>query len=175
VLLQQGAWLANGEQSRLVALDLHAFKTQVLLQRIARYGLKGVQPVTGDARELGQLIDSHKLPPTYGGALIDAPCSGSGTLRRHPEIRWNLSETEIAAMAQAGLEMLCAVASHIEPGGFLTYSTCSVLRQENEELIEAFLSTEAGAAFSSDGPYLRSDLRPGGPDAHFAARLVRNN
>jgi len=173
VLLQRNAWLAHGVQPHLVALDLHPFKTQILLERIARYHLENVQPVSGDILEIDKLIFAYGLPQSYGGALIDAPCSGTGTLRRHPEIRWGLTAEAIDSMASAGLQMLRAVARHIEPGGFLVYSTCSVLREENEQVIEGFLATEEGSDFSMAEPCLRVDLAPGGPDAHFAARLIR--
>ncbi|MDR2587706.1 MAG: hypothetical protein LBC23_05555, partial [Coriobacteriales bacterium] len=182
VLLQHNALRAFGAQLPLFALDLHAFKQGVLEERAERYGLQGVTPVVGDATRLGELVAAGTLPASFGGALIDAPCSGTGTLRRHPEIRWRLAPEEATAMAAQGLAMLRAVAPHIAPGGSLTYSTCSVLAEENERVVEAFLASPEGASFevqplntspTGSAPYLRTTLTPNSPDAHFAARLLK--
>ncbi|MDR3307694.1 MAG: hypothetical protein LBS58_02190 [Coriobacteriales bacterium] len=213
VLLQGNALRSHGHQVPLIALDQHAFKAQILLKRIAQYGLENVKPVTGDVLALDALIAQGVVPASLAGALIDAPCSGTGTLRRHPEIRWNLAAKDVTAMAHNGLAMLNAVAPHLAPGGFMVYATCSVLAEENEHVIEAFLKSAAGAAFwlqplnagsegtaaspssrpqppsacskaaaasaartgssAAKGPYFKAVLEPGGPDAHFAAKLVR--
>jgi 16S rRNA (cytosine967-C5)-methyltransferase len=95
-------------------------------------------------------------------------------------------------MAQQGLAMLTALASHIEPGGFIIYASCSVLREENEQVIEAFLGSDAGTTFSTASyepapaegrerdfasagqAVFCSALSPGSPDAHFAVKLVRD-
>jgi 16S rRNA (cytosine967-C5)-methyltransferase len=193
VLIQRAAARLYGVQPRLYALDLHEFKRAILQERISRYCLKNVTPLTGDATQLAKLLTAHAAPRVFGAALIDAPCSGTGTLRRHPEIRWRLTPAHVSAMAAQGLALLTAVAPHIEPGGSLIYSTCSVLCEENEQVIEAFLASAHGSNFalSTSEPAvdarevnhaecvrhppnpLRTILTPGSPDAHFAARLVR--
>jgi 16S rRNA (cytosine967-C5)-methyltransferase len=201
VLLQRGFLRALGVQPLLFALDIHAFKQSILEKRVECYRLENVIPVTGDAIRLDELITASRLPAVFGAALIDAPCSGTGTLRRHPEIRWRLAPGDVTAMAKQGLAMLRAVARHIELGGFVLYSTCSVLREENEQVIEAFLSSEEGGAFALETSVtlpnplrmsladkaaiktseqesavpnpLRASLAPDSPDAHFAAKLRR--
>jgi 16S rRNA (cytosine967-C5)-methyltransferase len=179
VLLQHNALRVHGVQPPLFALDLHAFKREILQERIRRYHLENVTAVVGDATRLDELIEQGKLPQTFSAALIDAPCSGTGTLRRHPEIRWRLAPEDVTAMAAQGLAMLKAVARHLAPGGFVLYSTCSVLCEENEQVVEAFLASEEGAGFRMDpiegAPCLRSSLSPNSPDAHFAARLIRRS
>jgi 16S rRNA (cytosine967-C5)-methyltransferase len=178
VLLERGFLRALGIQPPLFALDIHAFKQGILKKRIECYHLENVTPVTGDATRLDELVAAAQLPPSFGAALIDAPCSGTGTLRRHPEIRWRLTPKDVTAMAKQGLAMLRAVARHIARGGLLLYSTCSVLREENEQVIEAFLASEEGAAFVLElspvapNPF-HTTLTPNSPDAHFAARLVK--
>jgi 16S rRNA (cytosine967-C5)-methyltransferase len=178
VLLQRGFLRALDVQPPLFALDIHAFKQDILKKRIECYHLENVTPVTGDATRLDELVAAAQLPPSFGAALIDAPCSGTGTLRRHPEIRWRLAPEDITAMAEQGLAMLRAVARHIACGGLLLYSTCSVLREENEQVIEAFFASEEGEAFSLEpssvapNPF-NTTLAPNSPDAHFAARLVK--
>jgi 16S rRNA (cytosine967-C5)-methyltransferase len=177
VLLQANAQAAWGTQAQLIALDLHGFKADILLKRVKQCGAKKVTAVTGDATRLDEVIAQNDLPALYGGALIDAPCSGIGTLRRHPEIRWRLTQQDVSALAQQGLALLFAVAAHIAPGGFVVYSTCSALREENEQVVEDFLASAQGSGFSvapiSGRVAFRSHLVTGGPDAHFAVKLVR--
>lgn len=177
VLLQHNALRTHGRQAEFYALDNHAFKNRILAERIERYRLTNVTPVTGDATRIAELVEAGEVSGSFAGALIDAPCSGTGTLRRHPEIRWRLRPRDITAMAVQGLALLAEAARYIAPGGFVVYSTCSVFSEENEAVINAFLSSSEGRHFAlepTDGaPYFRSSLAPGSPDAHFAARLVR--
>jgi 16S rRNA (cytosine967-C5)-methyltransferase len=178
VLLQRGFLRTLGVQPPLFALDIHAFKQDILKKRVECYRLENVTPVTGDATRLDELVSAAQLPPSFGAALIDAPCSGTGTLRRHPEIRWRLTPEDVTAMAEQGLAMLRAVARHIAPGGFMLYSVCSVLREENEQVIDAFFASEEGEAFALEpssvtpNPF-RTTLAPNSSDAHFAAKLRR--
>ncbi|MDR1713940.1 MAG: hypothetical protein LBR39_07320 [Coriobacteriales bacterium] len=203
VLLQHLAAAGAGRPTLHVALDLSAGKRKVLEQRIEQFRLQNVRIVCGDVLQLDTLITEQDLPVRYAGALIDAPCSGTGTLRRHPEIRWRLTPEAVTTLADQGLAMLQAVAPHIAPGGFIVYSTCSALREENEQVVERFLAAQAVAdrqfvdAQLADikpagtqpagsqlpgrrladmqlvGQYLRTQLTPGSADAHFAARLER--
>ncbi|MDR1014102.1 MAG: hypothetical protein LBL86_03875 [Coriobacteriales bacterium] len=175
VLLQHNALRLHGQQMPLFALDLHAFKQDILQERIKAYRLETVTPLVGDATRLEGIVATGQLPRLFGAALIDAPCSGTGTLRRRPEIRWRLAPEKVTAMAAQGLAMLKEVACHIGPGGQVVYSTCSVLNEENEQVVEAFLASKEGDAFAlePEGQPFRPPLVPGSPDAHFAARLVR--
>jgi 16S rRNA (cytosine967-C5)-methyltransferase len=122
---------------------------------------------------LDELINTAQIPEEFSAALIDAPCSGTGTLRRHPEIRWRLQPEDVTAMAAQGLAMLDAAARCIAPGGFVVYSTCSVLPEENERLVERFLAGDVGQGFEQAGEPFRSRLCPGSSDAHFAVKLVK--
>jgi 16S rRNA (cytosine967-C5)-methyltransferase len=199
VLLQRAAQRAYGSQTSHYAVEIHAYKHELLRERIARYALTDVTPVTADALALDESIGREGFPSVFSGALIDAPCSNTGTLRRHPEARWRLTPEAISQMAGRGAAMLTALAPHIAPGGFVVYATCSVLKEENEQVIAAFLDSLEGAAFSCCPPgqgaassccppgqgaafsccppgqeFFRSMLTPGSPDAHFAAKLVRS-
>lgn len=179
ILLQGKTWRAFGKQARIFALDIYDFKRDILSERIQQFGLEGVTPVVGDVLDLDTVVGTNEgFPQQFGGALIDAPCSGLGTLRRHPEQRWSITPAEITAMAQRGQAMLAAVSRVIAPGGFIVYATCTVLREENEAVIESFLASDEGSEFHlasiADRDYLQIDMVPGGPDAHFAARLVRD-
>ena len=100
-----------------------------------------------------------------------------GTLRRHPEIRWRLNERGIENLAAKGLKMLQTAASLVNPGGRLTYSTCTVTKRENQEVIMEFLKSEEGADFkleAIDGhASFAKNVNSGSADGHFAVCLVR--
>ena len=132
--------------------------------------------------------------------LVDAPCSGTGTMRRHPEIPWRLDKEDVErALPALQLAMLEEAARQVKPAGQLLYATCSVLRSENHDVVDAFLSSEAGREFTcvpvSSAPvfdhegyraaaaYLREHEDAQGCfqtvptlgtfDGHFCARFVR--
>jgi 16S rRNA (cytosine967-C5)-methyltransferase len=97
-------------------------------------------------------IRDGRLPPEVASAggrrgfsrvLVDAPCSGLGTLRRNPEARWRLTEPELDAFPARQLELLARFAPLVAPGGRLIYATCSVLPSENDAVVEAFLREHA--------------------------------
>jgi 16S rRNA (cytosine967-C5)-methyltransferase len=110
------------------------------------------------------------LPPLeerFDRVLVDAPCSGLGTLRRHPEIRWRFAPSDVTTLAKVQAEVLREGAARVRPGGILVYSVCTVTRAEGEAQIRAL-----------DGFALEATLRtgpqdPGAPDGFFAARLKR--
>ena len=76
---------------------------------------------------------------TFDRILLDAPCSGTGTLRRNPEIRWRISPADIADLARRQTQLLFNAAQVLKPGGRLVYSTCSVEPDENEAVVQTFL------------------------------------
>jgi 16S rRNA (cytosine967-C5)-methyltransferase len=186
ILLQGFCHRATGMTAHVFALDVHDFKCNVLADRIKDCQVPGVTPVTGDVLDLAAI---KGLPPRFSSCLIDAPCSGLGTLRRHPEQRWRARPEQVDQLAEGGLAMLSSVAGRIVSGGFIVYSTCTFTRKEDEEVIARFLASEAGADYhvvsvASNLPgdfndcltpegYFRSMPRRGGPDGHFAAKLVR--
>src|SRR6185503_14083263 len=79
---------------------------------------------------------------TFERVLVDAPCSGTGTLRHNPEIRWRISAEDIQSLSTRQKQLLINAASSVKPGGRLIYSTCSVELDENEEVVSSFLGRE---------------------------------
>ncbi len=181
VLLQSNAYKYNGQQVNMSCVDIHAFKNGVLQNRITSAGLENITLFEADATRL-DLIDG--LTPKnsqeyFGKALIDAPCSGLGTLRRHPEIRWSMSLDKIESLAQVGLEMLKSAAPLIESGGSIVFSTCTITQQENEDTIQNFLASETGKNFAikpiNNKDFVMNNLAPAGPDVHFICQLTKTN
>ena len=157
------------------AVDNHPFKVKLLEERAARYGLDTVEGVVADATKLQDDLGGR----TFDIVFIDAPCSGLGTLRRHPEIRWRLTPAHIEDLARTQLALLRSAAGCVAPGGTLAYATCTVTRRENLDVVKAFLASPEGAAFalapiggrSCFAPF----LVPGSPDAHFAVKFARKS
>ena len=132
--------------------------------------------------KLENISIASRVEGQFAGVLVDAPCSGSGTWRRAPHLKWTTTEAHIAVMAARQLELLAKFSTHVAPGGRLVYATCSLSRRETEEVIERFLAAQP--AFEP-APFARTfgfPLRGNGftimPAAHdtdgfFAASLRR--
>ena len=123
-----------GGSGRIIALDPSARAHRRLSEAMARLGLDRVIPIQADARQA-----SRALTCVIDRALVDAPCSGLGTLRRHPERKWQQHEAGLATLARLQLELLHGVAPLLKPGGDLVYSTCSLEPEETDAVVEAFL------------------------------------
>ena len=176
ILLQSNACRKYGSQiEEYVTIDNHAYKTRLLEKRAEQYGVVVTEAFTGNALELDNIMPDRM----FSFIFVDAPCSGMGTLRRHPEIRWRTSEEDLAGFVETQLGMLKAAAGHVAPGGALAYSTCTVTREENAGVVKAFLESEEGAGFTLDQlcgrNCLATRLAPGSSDAHFAVRFVRKS
>lgn len=168
VLLQSAAHRAFGHCVAMTSVDDHEFKSKILGERCKIYGIDSVTALTADARYI-----SKELPAeSFDAVLIDAPCSGIGTLRRHPEIRWRLKPENIESMASSNLDMLIEGAKMVKPGGVITYATCTVFSEENEQVVERFLKTKFGEQFEIE-KQVQTTLSKNGSDAHFACRLRR--
>lgn len=119
--------------SRLVAADRRPRRVALLGRALARYGLGDVGIVQHD---LARGVPFSAL----GGVLVDAPCSGLGTIRRDPDIRWRRAETDLAPLGAAARALLDQAALAVGAGGRLVYATCSSEPEENEYVVDAFLS-----------------------------------
>jgi len=120
-----------GGYAGIVAADRSATRLATVVATALLHQFAGIDPVILDATE--QLPFT---PGTFNKVLVDAPCSGTGTLRANPEIRWRLAPADFANFAQQQKQILSRAVEVLMPGGRLVYSTCSVERDENEEVIE---------------------------------------
>ncbi len=173
ILLQNNAFEAFGRQMPLTAVDNHEYKLKLLKNRISSLGIELDEAVAADARVLGAGFEGR----SFDGVFIDAPCSGLGTLRRHPEIRWRLEPNTIQELAGQGLRILQRASKLVAPGGMLGYATCTVTREENQFVVKRFLEGEEGRHFKLEPiggrSCLATQLKPYSSDAHFAVRMVR--
>lgn len=139
--LALGATMRN--TGRLYAFDTSAHRLDALKPRLARSGLSNVHPAA-IAHERDERI--KRLAGKIDRVIVDAPCSGLGTLRRNPDLKWRQSREGIEEMTAKQAAILGSAARLLKPGGRLVYATCSLLPQENEAIAGAF--TESHADFS---------------------------
>jgi 16S rRNA (cytosine967-C5)-methyltransferase len=169
------ALVARPAAGRALAVDRDVGRLARVAEGMSRLGL-AARLAAADARAL----------PTrqgFGYVLVDAPCSGTGVLRRRVDARWRRRPGDPARFAAFQHELLAAVAEHVEPGGTLVYATCSLEREENQGVVEPFLADrrdfrlmpvdDAVPAELREGPYLFTRPWTGEVDGMFAARLVR--
>jgi 16S rRNA (cytosine967-C5)-methyltransferase len=175
-----GALMAN--TGTLYAFDVHAHRLERFKPRLKRAGLQNVRTsVINNERD----DRVRRLDRKIDRVLIDAPCSGTGTLRRNPDIKWrNIDLDGLIATQQ---RILASAAMLLKPGGRLVYATCSLLKQENEDIVEAFLAAHPdyqlldirevlarrNISLPDQGPMLRLLPHRHRTDGFFAAILER--
>ena len=120
---------------RLYAFDVSAHRLDALKPRMARSGLSNIHPAA-IAHERDERI--KRLAGKIDRVLVDAPCSGLGTLRRNPDLKWRQSAKAVQELVVKQAAILDSAARLLKPGGRLVYATCSILPQENEAIAEAF-------------------------------------
>lgn len=125
----------SADRALIVTGDLSAARMATVVDTARLHGLESVRPVLLDAAE--QLPFE---PHSFDKVLVDAPCSGTGTLRRNPEIRWRLSPADMAPLAEQQKRILRRAVEMVKPGGQLIYSTCSVETDENEQVTQDVLA-----------------------------------
>ena len=127
------AAIAMENQGEIVSCDLHPHKKKLIANGAARLGLDCVTPMTADA-----CVHRPEWEGAFDLVLVDAPCSGLGVIRKKPDIRYKDPEP-LAALPSVQRRILENVSSYVRPGGTLLYSTCTLLRRENEDVVSAFL------------------------------------
>jgi len=175
-----GALMRN--TGRLYAYDVSDKRLANLKPRLARSGLSNVHPARIE-HERDQKI--KRLAGKADRVLVDAPCSGLGTLRRNPDLKWRQSAASVAELTVKQTAILNSAAKLVRPGGRLVYATCSLLSAENDEIITAFLAAHADFTLTPaseilarqeiayDGELLRLLPHVHNTDGFFAAVLDR--
>ena len=170
MLLESRALETLGHTVPIHAVELHEYRTQLHRERMEQAGIEGVLSLTGDACNLDGIDGAL---PLYDAVLLDAPCSGTGTMRRHPEIRWKLTPEDVVELAKLQRALLDEAARHAALGGTLVYATCSILAEENQQVVDAFLAAQPQGAWQLGEGSFASLPTLDGPDGHFAAVLQR--
>ncbi|WP_288760931.1 16S rRNA (cytosine(967)-C(5))-methyltransferase RsmB [uncultured Lacticaseibacillus sp.] len=174
-------WLDPQAGGHVTALDLHAHKVNLIQQNADRMHLAD--------RVTAQTLDARKAVETFGEqkfdkVLVDAPCSGLGLMRRKPEIKYDKTADDVANLTRVQSEILDAVAPTVKVGGRLTYSTCTITHEENQDVVAAFLQrhpdfrqvtvpTLAPVTHNHAAPALQILPHDYGSDGFFIASLER--
>jgi 16S rRNA (cytosine967-C5)-methyltransferase len=164
--------------SRVVASDRNRIRVERMLVGFGRLDCSNIEVLVADARQ-------PAITPV-DAVLIDVPCTGTGTFRRHPDARWRLRVSDLAVMGALQREILRGAASCVKPGGLLVYSTCSLEPEENDEMVDAFLASHpefvieppvTGTVDESalDNGRLRVLPQQHGTDGAFAVRMRKQS
>ena len=170
-----------GPDGEVLAMDRSQRAVRRLEAAISRLGLSAVKPSLADARSAGAA-----WPGQFPRVLLDAPCTGLGTIRRRPEIKWRRLAGDIAGAAATQAELLAGVAGAVAGGGLLVYCTCSLEPEETDAVIADFLALHQEFRLEGPGPavpgldlsvaggLLRAWPHRHGSDGFFIARLRRD-
>ena len=125
---------------RLYAFDVSNKRLAKLKPRVARSGLSNMHPICIASEND---IRVKRLAGKIDRVLVDAPCSGLGTLRRNPDLKWRQTPQSVEELSRKQRDILAGAARLVKPGGCLVYATCSILSEENEAVVDAFLAAHA--------------------------------
>lgn len=167
-------------RGRILAGDIYEHKLARIEENARRLGIDIIETQLLDAREVGARFSGRA-----DRVLVDAPCSGLGVLRRKPDARWHKQPEDIERLPELQLAILKSAAQSVKPGGVLVYSTCTIERNENQQVVESFLEADGDFELEKTGSFLpcpgsHSDeamvqLYPqrDGTDGFFIARMKR--
>jgi len=164
-------------KGRVTAVDKSHQRLQMVVENSQRLGIKIVSPVACD------MVDFKGGP--FDRVLLDPPCSGWGTTGKNSDLRWRKTTNDIVNLSKIQATMIDRAARLVKPGGVLVYSTCTIIRQENDQVVEEFLlrnkqfSVASGAEFFpeelvNDRGFVKTYPNLGNLDGAFCARLVRS-
>jgi 16S rRNA (cytosine967-C5)-methyltransferase len=146
-------------QGRIVAMDPQAARLRLVAGAAARLGITIIEAHAGGVAAL-----APRWAARCDGALVDAPCSNLGVLRRNPEVKWRRTEADLGRLRDRQRAILAAAASLVKPGGALVYATCSLEPEENEDVVRPFLAAH---------PEWQGDSPPAFPVAPDAQGFIR--
>jgi 16S rRNA (cytosine967-C5)-methyltransferase len=135
------------DKGEITAVDPDAGRLRLLKENLHRLGITSVTAVQEDL-----LSPSFSPDRLFDRILVDAPCSGLGIIRRHPDLKWSKKESDVPRLASLQLKLLRRAASLLLPGGTLAYSTCTTEPEENQKVVETFLRKEDGFRAVSPPP-----------------------
>ena len=140
---------------RVFAWDLHEHRVELIRAAARRLGLENVRPMTHDARRAPE-----SMMLSMDAVLVDAPCSGLGVIADKPDVKYRLNDEELDGLPDIQKSILDACAKCVRPGGRLVYSTCTILPEENQNQVRAFLERHPEFEMDENVNYLPEVLRP---------------
>lgn len=143
------------DKGDLIATDISARGLEKLKQNVQRLALTSIRSFPVDVTR--GLTGPLAVP--YDRILVDAPCSGLGTLRSHPEAKWHRDERDIQRLSRLQKKIVNQLPPHLKPGGILVYATCTLTREENEEVVEDFLDRQRNFVLENAGSYLPQEAQ----------------
>ncbi|HEU4963086.1 MAG TPA: 16S rRNA (cytosine(967)-C(5))-methyltransferase RsmB [Bacilli bacterium] len=156
------------DDGEVLAVDIHDHKIELIHNIADRLGLTSIRTAAGDIRDV--ISDAG----TFDRILLDAPCSGLGVIRRKPDLKWRKEPVDVHDIADIQQDLLDAVSGALKPGGYLIYSTCTIMPEENEELVQEFLNTHPDFEPAPIGDVLPAGVRPADPNAWFVQILPQD-
>lgn len=168
------------DTGEVIALDIRSKGIKKIEENVNRLGLVSVK-----ARVLDATKPLYFKEREFDRILLDAPCSGTGILRRHPEGKWQKREKDVAELTARQRALIENLSRHLKPGGVMVYSVCSVLREEGEDVVDAFMAlhkdfiiepafpkgTDAGERLVCNKGFFKVYSHTSGMDGFFAAKL----
>ncbi|OEF99083.1 16S rRNA (cytosine(967)-C(5))-methyltransferase [Vulcanibacillus modesticaldus] len=140
-------------KGRIIASDLHKHKIKLINEHQERLGIDIIETIQSDAREL-----NNHYRQIFDRILLDVPCSGLGVIRRKPDLKWVKAEKDIKDLVQVQEEILEEVAPLLKSGGVLVYSTCTLVREENQEMVKKFIEKHPEFQFDHSLPSFLPDI-----------------
>ncbi|HHY38646.1 MAG TPA: 16S rRNA (cytosine(967)-C(5))-methyltransferase RsmB [Clostridia bacterium] len=172
-----------GDKGRVIAVDVNPRRLELVKDNSKRLGLTSIETLCVDSSALGRMVAAKA-----DRILVDAPCSGLGTIRRNPDLKWRRKPDDIEALSRLQGEILRSVAPAVKPGGVLVYSTCTTEEEENEAQVRKFLNEHPEFDLDDPAGFLPQDLTLGenkgfivtyphihGIDGFFMARMTRRH
>ena len=156
-----------GDEGEIWAVDRSPGRLQRVAANAARLGCSSIQALASDASQLAQ--ERPEWSGRFDRILLDAPCSGLGTLARHPDARWRVTEESVADLLKLQIELLNGLRSLLAPGGRLVYATCTIHPSENTEQIHSWLQAHPDLVLNSEQQRWPD---PSGGDGFYAAVIT---
>ncbi|QJA06288.1 16S rRNA (cytosine(967)-C(5))-methyltransferase RsmB [Thermosulfurimonas marina] len=170
---------------RIYACDLYPWRLERLQENARRLGITNVEVISGDVLESVKALGGN----FFDRVLVDAPCTGTGVIRRHPDIKWARKPEDLVTVPQKQLALLEGLAGVLKPGGVLVYATCSLEPEENEEVVARFrerhrgfeiedprkVLPEAAAELVDEQGFLHTYPHRHGLDGFFGVRLRKRS
>ena len=159
------------DKGEILAADISARGIEKIRQNVTRLELKSVRTIRADVTEKNRELSAAP----FDRILVDAPCSGLGTLREHPEIKWQRDEKDVRRLSRMQLKIINRVAAYLKTGGILVYSTCTLTREENEGNVESFLAGHPEFELQDAARYLPQSAKQMIRGQFFQALPQRDN